>query len=128
MHGSELDNSSMRSTEDIHDGSNPHGTYRRLGEASNPGPSLRKSAKKRGDIGKRANESKMKVFFSNITAMSAKAEAYIKSRSDHIVGVVETHLGAAKSHKAADRFAAEGRETIFSPANYTHRMLVLLQI
>ena len=96
----------------------PNGQYRRFGEASNPGPGLKKRLRKDG---RRGDDSpKLGIFFANITSASDKAARYLGSRPEHILGIAETHTDERGSEAFMAKVASD-RDGIYSPARRSDR-------
>ena len=61
-------------------------------------------------------DSKLRVFFANVTYLGEKALAYLTNRTDHVLMVVETHLREANAHKTMNSMSLAGWNPIMAPA------------
>ena len=62
------------------------------------------------------DESKLRIFFANVTRLGESATTYLINRSEHILAVVETHLLGDKAHRKMEEFSQRGWDPIMSPA------------
>ena len=65
------------------------------------------------------SESKLYVYFANVTQFHSKANhkrAFLANRPEHVVGVVETHLDKASSARECKELTQAGWTVSYSPA------------
>ena len=62
------------------------------------------------------DESKLRIFFANVTNLGESATTYLINRSEHILAIMETHLLGDKAHRNMEKFSQRGWAPIMSPA------------